>query len=1747
MATPKIRVGTGVFLDKFSPMGEADIGRGQSVSRDIIIRNDGDGDLIIDGMNTLYGINPLGFSSVDRNGNVYGWNTEVDQTRTWGFTVNKTQDFPITIPPKTSFKFADIIFDGNGLSIPNETNLELNVIFNFYSNDNFGDYPSDPPVYRGNIRFINSQVAFEAKSLAVNWNEKKFVYSKNIHGYLSPAKISNFDLWSRYVNNRIKDNLLNVKRLTIAEFINSPDFINNKQFDDRYPEVKRVLNRFLNPLPPYDFIWPYGDNYAYNGLRRTWDYTEGSRVNQYYLKSPEHFRKYGDSYGKTKSGALNINIPSKNFRESFEKIRLGTPAGLDKNWNIERTLVATENLQRSLNNYTKFSRQRREWGFRERIIKGFPYFFPKYFESSTSYQGVPGRFWESNPTAMECGNGPVIAGIVTAGSGIFSGIESSDNIEYTYSEMQKTVKSPSDVPIKKPKTPSGLIFIQDETGGIGFSLGTDMRYMDHPLFHNSNFAESSLLNDRMHVGSMGIPKADYRQFLREGDFVIIQFGMGLKYWRPILGVEPRYWEALTGPEELKQMQGAGDGGSRKNPTVLPEVYYRYPISKNELTCELANKLFDGANKIYDDNIDINNWKRTLANSTEAFGEPEVIEPDTTNGTTRKTTGRNPIQTSSNKSALWTETWVNTKTKEEITFDYDDAPYRSKGGGTTSTGRNEYGRDANNRKWTHSLFSPIEFRIYFDQFYAPSKKLYPCTSFYRYNERYGKKIKEYQLVGFLTNDGWVWMEYTLKGSTCNCKILNEKPNSKIFVPPYIDNWGAYTNPASNQTYEMSIVLQGFPSTAAEVFDEILWVDQSVANKMEAISSIISAGWEGIKGGAKAGAELGTKVMPGVGTVLGAIAGAVLGFIVAAALTAYLMLNLYYRQRYVLPSRNKKDGQWPFTTFYPIQEEHPWSTGTPIPVNSGMPYIMSDTFMVDTRERIKVPPKVIKNSQLRGIPEDTWKWNPNDEWKIPRDYQSYVSELKEIVSFGTSNENSKDDKMIFDPVLMIYRSENGPLYDIFENLRSILDGKDINSYKTWYINEEINPYYITEKNQFEEFPGIKEEPDTPYTRNPGSQYKGQLIQLKNVRFIEPPLKEYLVPKFASEEKVKAFQQEYESIFSENGRLNSWLEDGNSLGDFQLPVLDMPDRFEAIMPKVFDDIGEFLNTALPVISLIQTFMETFFGEVLKEALGEFGGDILDESLAASARFASYVEIMKSTIRRLSVNGFTGFTSVNQVKEFLAVKHGIDYRGMEVSVDYSREFLSLAHRAAGSISLSGIASSFGIGMISALMRSLGLGFISEMIDTVANVVEMYKVPEVPEDNDHELGYSGRSYVYEVVESTSEFPMSVDKKDGGYWWTCPTIPLTNARSHQNDANYGNPSNDFHEGSVYSEIGIGDHEDSFLTNRTVFSQLISSNIQYPIHPIWDPVNTSWVFETSDGQLKDMYGGVHQYDMSHIDKRYVSNLGGYFSSSYMPFAEEWKPYKYIDGTQIIKNEFKPITPGTKFAPNRVYYVVDDANVVVPIRINANTEIARFDYEVPTGVVDITGIAWQYSLGKPGLEWERERYVMQVWPRYLSDVGVNPLNEIRSPIVDEGEDGGITREEDTSKPDGGGDIYDRDTPDTGPGIDITEKPSRLPDITFDLGDKIRLSDISDMGCDAIAAFINARNQEIINSNSGEQLLGCDGLQPGQEMYIVLTSEFWYGITRTIYFRKDADGNCTCLIVPKGTNLRGTSTTVGGGIPN
>jgi hypothetical protein len=200
---------------------------------------------------------------------------------------------------------------------------------------------------------------------------------------------------------------------------------------------------------------------------------------------------------------------------------------------------------------------------------------------------------------------------------------------------------------------------------------------------------------------------------------------------------------------------------------------------------------------------------------------------------------------------------------------------------------------------------------------------------------------------------------------------------------------------------------------------------------------------------------------------------------------------------------------------------------------------------------------------------------------------------------------------------------------------------------------------------------------------------------------------------------------------------------------------------------------------------------------------------------------------------------------------------------------------------------------------------------------------------DDEEDGDRSLYLKHEFLMKDSQFPKSVDSEDGGYWWANPNIPLTNARSHWKDFDATTEPLDF-------------------SKRSSFTQLVSST-----------------------------------NLNEVPDRFVKDLGDGYTYNYMPFADEWKPSVVIDD-KIYLNNFEPVPKNSYFVGNKIYYVVDEHNVVVPIRINSNTEIARHEMPIPTGPVDITGIAWQYSLGRPGLEWEREAYMMQIWPRFASDI-------------------------------------------------------------------------------------------------------------------------------------------------------------------
>ena len=1479
MAGPKIRAlfdttfGGVPSAFKYLDLGGINVKRREtSTEYTVSIQNLGDSDLQVTGMELIKGINS--FKSDD-------YNAGLDQSKNYGFVITELVNFPFIVPSGkltqqigfyNAYPVLKISYDGNGLTDDLLHNIfNLQIIFN--SNDpRRGDDiddgeggPNHPRLFSGG-RFANisfGRVVVEASPKGkLSWDSNSnLVFEKNIHGYISTPKVKDTNLWNNYAKKRISDVLNGISRISISDFLKMNDFQNNREFNDDIPEVKRVFNRFQDPIPPYDFMWPYGDYYPYNGVRRTIDY-DANRIDRYYKRARRYFR-----------------------------------------WNVDKSLFLTADGVREfggdfINIKEGQKRQRREWGFREKVLKGFPYFFPKYIQPTQNKQN-PYTNVINNP----CGTGPVIAGFVTAGSGIFNGIPSSANIGYDFIETQKTVNSPTDLPHTNPKTPTGLIFIQDETGGIGFSLGSDMRYMENPLLYNSNYAESSLIFDKMHLGSIGIPKADYRQFLREGDLVIIQLGVGLKYWHPVLGAEPRYWENLFGEEEFKKVQQ-----SRKSSIAIVETTNTQSSDNKPLTT-----------------------KKTIVTPEGETIEVEV--PVSTNNNTQLSTGK------------------------------------------------------------------------------------------------------YENV----------------------------------IPPYVDNWGAYTDRPSNNAMELAIDYDLFENeTDPEIFDATLISDESAARYLEGIINVVN----GVAEGAKEGAKEGSKYGP-----FGLIIGAVVGAVIMGGAQEYLRQTMFYRERYVLRSRSLRDGQYPYTTFYPIQEYHPWSTGTPIPIDNGMPYIMSDVFSVDTRERLAPAPKQITAAQLRGIPEDTWKWNPSLEWSIPKNHLESKSGRTELVEFE-------------DP-------ETGEITVLEKRIQ--------------YTDSYRNPYIPGPNNVTKEFHGIEDEPVTPFTSNPGSQYKGQLVTIKNVRFVKPPTKEYFVAKIATSEKLKRFKEDRAKTLED---LSKWVNSGKDIKQFKIKLADIPE-IQAQVPKILQDVGDIVKYGVPTLRLAITFMETFFKGELENALGTEVVSGTKTILSELDKINAYVMVFESKIREIISGGVSGFTSETQINEFLSIKHGIDYQGFEISVDYGHELMNIAHKSIGDINIGNILEKLGIGFIIGILDAFGLSFIGKTINMVYSTIDTYRLPEVPEPNQYQVGSITREYVYEKVIFQSEFPSSVDKKNGGYWWADPNIPLTNARSHQNDANYGDPSKESdNEGDL-----VFPNQDISSTERTVFSQLVSSNKANISTPIWDPWNgSSWIWETDQQNDENEFGKKHEYSIAYIRSRYVKDLGSAYSSSYEPFAEEWKPYRYIDGQTMIKNEFEPIDSGSKFVGNRTYYVVDENNVVIPIRINANTEIARYLYTVPTGSVDITGIAWQYSLGVPGLEWEREAYMMQIWPRYLSDVGIN----YERPT--------LTVEPETPTP-----------PDTG-GPDVPPPPpppptppTRLPDITINVGDAIPISNINSLNCDTLQFIIDGNNQFIKRMNLSQPLQGCDGLQPGQEMYIIVESDGWYGLTRTFYFRKDKDGNCTCLLVPKGTNLQ------------
>lgn len=1475
---------------------------------------------------TINGFNTPGFNPMGQPGQQnrsWGFNYSFNQSATLDITTSTNRhnfyklDTPLVLKAFTSEIFAEIFYDGNGLT-EKELHYDYGVMFEFYTDD----LQNETKIYSDNLQ--NNQVILQGHPVGLRWQpQAKIIYKKNIHGYLDTPKIKNLDVWKKYASKRITETITgyaagrsglgttwfpSVERITISDFLKKTSFLNNKKFDDRFPEMKRVLNRFENPIPSYDFIWPYGDNYAYNGTRRTYDYQPGSRLDRYYSGLQTIF--------------LRPDIRSRISHEFIDKREMAASVGA---LGVDPSIIKEKG-----NKWV--ARQRREWGFREKVIQGFPYFIPKSVETRVS------------PTSTVfggCGNGPIIAGFVTAGSGIFSGIQPAVSVEYDQREAKRTVRSASDQPYGRPRVPNGLIFIQDETGAIGFSIGTDMRYMDDPMRHNSNFAEPAL-NDRMHIGSYGLPKPDYRHFLREGDLVIIQIGVGFKYWHPVLGVEPRHWESLIGYRELEK--------------------------ENE----------------YEDLTESDEWTSDFSKMT---GIPESI------------------------------------------VDIVDELF-----------------------WPHPM------------------KYYPN------------------------------------------------------IRPYIDNWGGYTRPEINKDAKEAAI--DIPSLEIlgeddqpELFDTGFASDSSVSELMRyrvfQLSSYISVGADIVK-------QLISSVTNPWLFAIGALMQ-----IGAVAMVS----RIFLRNRYILPTRAIRDTQYPFTDFYPQQEEHPWSTGTPIPVNSGMEYIMSEVFSVDTRERFAPPPLEISAAQLRGIPEESWKYDPKCEWSYPYFHQ-FMAE-----------------------------------------------------YEHKY-NKKVNPYHLTVKNQYSEFPGIEDEPVTPYTENPGSQYKGLLVKLKNVTFVEPPSKEFYVPIAADKQTMDVIKKEFSQVEKD---LQDFLKNNpdKNITDFKLSLKGGNPEIMNNLPQIQAGVQKITDAISPIIILIETVVRLFGGS---NPYTQFTQNFLE----AVRRVALRVKDMTDKLVEMQGGEYSGFRNQYEMLQFLTIKHGVDLAGFRMDINYPREIASMVIRTVGTIDLDKLLQDLSLTIVDGVFNVAGAGGIGKAFRQLDLVWKTYAIPEINEINEFYNGPAARTLKYEKITMKSDFPWSVDRRDGGYWWACPYIPLPNARSHQNDSLYGDPNNDDdnENGLFFDNRDTGLSFISNTTERTVFTQLVSSNKKEHFVPIFDEMDIDWgIFEGfGSGDVNtflDVYGLKHSYTTYYIKERYVQDLGYEYIDQYEPFANEWKPYKergygYVincdpstlrgsdsdegsnnnqslltlggnnltTGTTLQSlpelNYFEPVRAGSRFFGNKVYYVKDEKNVVVPIRINSNTEIARFAPLVPTEPVDIVGIAWQYSSGKPGLEWERERYIMQVWPRYLSDVGIKWQPE--------------------EKKDESVDVTERDRDVTIVRPRTPETPKRLPDLTIDSGD----FNPAELDCDNVRDYLDSLNQlktdyinasswPIISTSNGinvhqdpvtgkqiglsidpnavKQLIAsmpdypCSGMNIGQEREVLIGSSN-FGTSRRFYFTVGPDGECLCTMYQPGT---------------
>jgi hypothetical protein len=850
-------------------------------------------------------------------------------------------------------------------------------------------------------------------------------------------------------------------------------------------------------------------------------------INIHGFRGPKKLSDYDEwlSYAKKLANSVSERITISDFLKRDQFIRNSRDANPEqkrvKNM-IDDPLPNGGGLSswKSSGQYNS-AQQRREWGFQEKILQGYP----EYEPDKIGYGDLSDK---------------VIAGFVTVGDGIFSGIPSYSNILLDREETRRQIEYGYGRSTGREMIPTGLCFIQDDTAAIGLALGSDVRYTWHPRLYGTNLSNPSIaMVDDMHMGSVCIPKADYRQFLRVGDFVVIEIGMRMKYWHSLLGgSRPDYWETLAG---------------------YREIYNEFPQQKRE-DVEL---IFDG------------------------------------------------------KSA-----------EESMEF------------------MKKYGSDSKNL--------PLVYRS-----------------------------------------------------------LNN-------VPKVLGQEARFRDNPPNDS--------------------------------------------------------GQQVL-----------------------------------------------------------DHPWSTGTPIPINSGMPYVLIEDFLVDSVDRVSPAPKVISAKNIRDL------------------------------------------------------SGNGT--------------------------------------------------------NGGSDMKGMLVQLNNMRFVSPP-------RFKNNQRVAVTSDQSPGIYTGSNYTYgpSLIENINGIPQ------------SVFIQENLNKLGLNFLTDIPASDWINYF---WLNNGLPDGTTEFGRYLFDNpdilrklqnGVIPDAESGKVYDLY-NTADADSIWGvvrydpITGKQIVPDIwKHELDSKYGVDFSG------YKFELPKTTIRADLKPDFIDLGSSRGVYRFQdrwqppnldqtepiTTQRVGGDGWLYEVetflgiTTSETKVAGSWQEKLAPNDDESRNKFMNRFGLleYKLDDGMFKFPISIDKTDGAYWFTNQNIPLPNA----------------------IESGPPEAQSTWLVSSTKVPTYIQRGGK----------DFRTVGDLSRGNLLS-------------DSSYY-----YYYENNRDLQEQWNG-----------NNLKPLGGGY-FQPNRVYYLSDTDGVVVPIRINANTEIARFKIPIPTGPVDITGILWQYSMGTPGLEWEREAYIMQIWPRFLSDI--KPIDSIgRSPNV------------------------------------------------------------------------------------------------------------------------------------------------------